>query len=85
MSLYETKYCPRCSEPFICKQGNITQCQCFTVPIGGRVIQLIGELYEGCLCVNCLIELRDKINEFDEDVKLDYILKHIDLNKNEKG
>ena len=60
MSLHETKYCPRCSKPFECKPGNITQCQCFGVPISLYDLELIKDAYEDCLCRDCLLELNDK-------------------------
>ena len=77
MSLHETKYCPRCGEEFECKPGNITQCQCFTVNLTKQEMQLIRELYDDCLCRQCLIELKGKIKRYKNELRLKLVTKYI--------
>ena len=55
---HELKYCPRCNSKFECKPGNVTQCQCFSVVLTLDEQVFIKELYEDCLCVACLKELK---------------------------
>lgn len=49
-----TKVCPHCGRSFICRNKDIFTCQCVEVrlPVEARVA--IAELYEDCLCVECL-------------------------------
>jgi hypothetical protein len=58
VSKYEFKICSRCSSTFECKPGNITQCQCYGVKLTRDEILFIKELYNDCLCVNCLKKLK---------------------------
>ena len=58
MNKHEIKNCPRCGSQFECKPGNITQCQCFTIPLTLNEQAYIKEMYEDCLCVDCLKELK---------------------------
>lgn len=77
MSLHEIKYCPRCSSAFECKPGNITQCQCFDVQLSRQELEFIKEIYDDCVCKNCLIELKQKFKAFKQNVKLEFIKKYI--------
>ena len=64
MSLYEHKYCPRCSHAFECKVGNITQCQCYGVPFTPEERTYIDKLFTDCVCRTCLLELK---NDFAQE------------------
>jgi len=77
MSSHEIKYCPRCLKPFECKPGNITQCQCFEVKLTSKELEFIKEMYDDCLCVDCLKELQNRFRKFKDTVKLEFIKKHI--------
>ncbi|WPP50404.1 cysteine-rich CWC family protein [Catalinimonas niigatensis] len=72
MSKHETKYCPICKSAFECKPGNITQCQCFGIPIDGETAQYIREKYEACLCRSCLEKLRINAKSQTDNSALDY-------------
>lgn len=58
LSKHEIVSCERCSAPFECKANSFTKCQCMTVPLTLNETQYISELYDGCLCAACLIELQ---------------------------
>lgn len=60
---YDSKKCPRCGKEFICKPGNITQCQCYSVNLSKNESLFIKELYDDCLCYDCLEKLKILFNE----------------------
>ncbi|MBS1760493.1 MAG: cysteine-rich CWC family protein [Bacteroidetes bacterium] len=64
--LHETKTCSRCGAGFECKPGNITQCQCFNLPLSDEQKAYIEMRYNDCLCRNCLIHLSSELNFFIE-------------------
>lgn len=66
MSQHEAKNCPRCSKPFECKQGNITQCQCYGMKFTTEEKAFIEQRYNDCLCRNCLDQLKDQVELFKE-------------------
>ena len=76
MSSHEIKYCLRCSKPFECKPGNITQCKCFEVKLTSKELELISEMYDDCLCASCLSELKNSFRRFEYNIKLEFIKKH---------
>lgn len=51
---YVTKTCPHCGKSFVCKNHDILNCQCVEVRLTREVRQRIAELYEDCLCLDCL-------------------------------
>ena len=57
---HEIIACERCSERVECKANNYTQCQCSQVQLSLNEMQFISENYEGCLCANCLMELKEE-------------------------
>lgn len=57
-SKYEMKTCPRCGKTFECKPGNITQCQCYRVSLTREESVFIKEIYDDCLCAECLESLK---------------------------
>jgi len=66
MCLHENKLCPRCSNTFECKPGNITQCKCYGIALTIEEKVFIEERYEDCLCISCLKELKDRYIMFKE-------------------
>jgi hypothetical protein len=60
---HEIKSCPRCGSTFECKPGNITQCQCYAVAITKDEAAFIKEIYDDCLCANCLIKMKQIFKE----------------------
>ncbi len=66
MSKHESKHCPRCSNLFECKPGNITQCQCYWIHFTEEEKRFVEASYADCLCSNCLVELK---NEYEEKTK----------------
>ena len=61
MNKHEDKYCPRCSQLFECKVGNITQCSCFGISFTDEEKQEIEKIYSDCLCSNCLIAIKKEL------------------------
>ena len=64
-SKHETKVCPKCQGLFVCKVGDVGNCQCTTVQLNEDVQKYIQNTYTDCLCCNCLREIgeaaRDEI------------------------
>lgn len=60
---YEIKSCPRCGAKFECKPGNITQCQCYNIILTNEENLFIKELYDDCLCIDCLRKLKELYNQ----------------------
>lgn len=58
MACHETVSCPRCKASFECRVGSILRCQCQQVDLTEDERAYIGEQYSGCLCANCLQELK---------------------------
>jgi hypothetical protein len=51
---HEIIRCERCSVPFECKANKFSQCQCSVVQLTLNQVQYVSELYDGCLCADCL-------------------------------
>lgn len=49
--------CPRCQRPFECRADRIGVCQCSTLALTVDRQQYVNSLYQGCLCVSCLLDL----------------------------
>ncbi|AFH50006.1 Hypothetical protein IALB_2303 [Ignavibacterium album JCM 16511] len=62
-SKHEKKYCPKCGKAFECKPGNITQCQCFGVPLNSEELYFIKEIYDDCLCADCMLKMKQVYKE----------------------
>jgi hypothetical protein len=60
---HETIHCERCNAAFECKANSYTKCQCNTVQLTINEVQYVSELYDGCLCANCLRELQKEYQE----------------------
>ncbi len=66
MCQHEVKKCPRCSSPFECKPGTITQCQCYGISFSAEEKAFIEQRYNECLCKNCLLQLKSQVELFRE-------------------
>jgi hypothetical protein len=60
---HEIIRCERCEAPFECKANSFTKCQCSTVQLTLNEVQYVSELYEGCLCANCLLLVQQEYRE----------------------
>jgi hypothetical protein len=52
------KSCPKCYKKFDCKAEEITYCPCSEITFSQKENQALARLYKGCLCSNCLLEIR---------------------------
>lgn len=59
MEKHEEKYCPKCNSRFICKSGDIVNCQCNTVELSEAAKDFLLRTSFDCLCKSCL----EKINQ----------------------
>ena len=57
---HEVIYCERCSATFECKANSFTKCQCSTVQLTLNEVQYVSEIYDGCLCAKCLLEIQQE-------------------------
>ncbi|GAB3259459.1 hypothetical protein GCM10027347_23100 [Larkinella harenae] len=58
----ETVGCPRCGAAFECKVDDINLCQCVMVQLDDNQRNYVRSLYDTCLCVSCLQEVRTEYN-----------------------
>jgi len=58
MIKHEIVQCERCKKPFECKANAYSKCQCGTVQLTLNEVQYVSELFEGCLCALCLLQLQ---------------------------
>lgn len=58
MCKHEEKPCPRCNNPFECKVGDVTHCQCYTIKLSDAERDFIARKFSDCLCANCMRDLR---------------------------
>jgi hypothetical protein len=54
----ENKTCPRCRHAFECRANDIAQCACYALQLGEQERVFIAHTYTGCLCVDCLKEIK---------------------------
>jgi hypothetical protein len=57
---HEIIRCERCEATFECKANSFTKCQCSTVQLTINEVQYVSELYDGCLCANCLLVIQQE-------------------------
>lgn len=72
----ESKKCPRCQVDFECKAGAITACQCSNIFLNEAERKYVGELYDDCLCVACLMELQTEFSILNHDSKIQQFQQH---------
>ena len=58
MQKHEAIPCERCETRIECKANTITKCECSIVQLNLNETQYISEIFEGCLCTVCLLELK---------------------------
>lgn len=61
MDKHEKKYCRICDQVFICKIGDIINCQCNTIEISEATRIFLSQTYFDCLCKNCLQKINLEI------------------------
>lgn len=66
MPVHEPKICPRCSQEFVCKVGDIANCQCSSISLSAEERAFVEDRYQDCLCINCLKDLKNKYVFFSE-------------------
>ena len=66
MPTHEIKSCPRCKQPFECKVGSISLCQCSSITLTVAEQAFIEDKYQDCLCGNCLKDIQNKYIVFKE-------------------
>lgn len=66
MSQHEPNICPHCNQPFECRAGDVPNCQCSSISLTIEERFFIEERYTGCLCINCLKDLKNKYIFFKE-------------------
>ncbi|MEM1112121.1 MAG: cysteine-rich CWC family protein [Pseudomonadota bacterium] len=66
MPEHEHVRCPRCHKPFECKVGSILICHCSEVALTRDERAYIAERWDGCLCRECLLEVRQEMRQARE-------------------
>ncbi len=62
MPHHEIKKCPRCTNAFECKVGNIIQCQCSEVKLNDKEREYIDDKYIDCLCKYCMKDMKREMH-----------------------
>ncbi|MEJ7779881.1 MAG: cysteine-rich CWC family protein [Daejeonella sp.] len=57
---HELISCERCGTRIECKANSFSQCQCSQVQLNLNEVQYVSELHDGCLCAQCLKDLREE-------------------------
>lgn len=52
------KRCPCCGKTFECRHNDILSCQCTQIHLSTKELAYIDALYPGCLCLQCLKDLK---------------------------
>ena len=71
MCRHEEKKCSRCGSSFECKVGDIANCQCVGIQLTLEERAFIEERYDECLCIACLLQIKQRYILFREK----YLLK----------
>ncbi|GGH80032.1 hypothetical protein HNQ91_004942 [Filimonas zeae] len=66
MPVHENEICPRCQQPFECKVGDVSNCQCNGLYLNEEERAHIAARYSDCLCIHCLRDLKNKYTMFKE-------------------
>ena len=61
MEKHETKYCPLCQQPFVCRVGDVGRCQCSSVTLHQETREFLERMSFDCLCARCLLETDRKV------------------------
>lgn len=51
---HEPKVCPRCKTNFVCKVGDVSNCQCSAVKLTVDEQTHLADKYGDCLCCSCM-------------------------------
>ncbi|MEX2233753.1 MAG: cysteine-rich CWC family protein [Cyclobacteriaceae bacterium] len=60
--------CKRCGRDFECNVQNINQCQCSMITISSETHAFLEKTSWGCLCLNCLKEIDQKVQSIQGEV-----------------
>ncbi len=60
MPVHEFKTCPHCQQLFECKAGTMEICQCSSIFLTQEERDYIQNLYDDCLCLNCLKKIKSE-------------------------
>jgi len=67
MSTEVEKHCLRCGAAFVCKTGDIKNCQCSTVELSDETKIFLAKTNFDCLCNKCLMEFNKLVKEFRDE------------------
>lgn len=66
MPQHDPQICPRCSKDFVCRVGDVPNCQCSSITLTVEERAFIEDRYHDCLCIDCLRDLKDNYVLFRE-------------------
>jgi len=55
---YAEHPCPRCGNLFVCQSGSNGNCPCNGVELEPGLLEHLADLYDDCLCLQCLHQLK---------------------------
>lgn len=56
----QVKICPRCTDLVDCQPQAHSACGCTGIKLSAEVTSYISSNYNGCLCVPCLVQLKNR-------------------------
>jgi hypothetical protein len=72
---HEPKVCPACKTNFICKMGDVANCQCSLVKLTNDERTYIAEHFNDCLCCFCMKEMKAAYSTALLELKLKVLLR----------
>lgn len=69
------KQCPCCEKEFDCRHNDILSCQCTQIHLSSDILAYIDKLYPGCICLQCLKDLKESfykqgLDEIDWEARI---------------
>ncbi len=74
MPKHEIIACPRCGKLFECKIGSYFICHCSDIHLTREQAAYLAMKWEGCLCHNCLLTIKENWDDIPEIEKEDALL-----------
>ena len=61
MHKHEEKYCPKCNQIFVCKVGDVSNCQCNNVKLSAATLSFLEKTNFDCLCAGCMQQINEQV------------------------
>lgn len=72
---YEQKICPGCQASFVCKVGDVANCQCSTITLTHNEQIYLNEKFNDCICARCMKSQKSEYARNQFNKKIESLLK----------